>query len=529
MMMKKFFAEKWFVIAVCTIAILQIVNLVVFIRNGVIIEENNALRKEVEVVKAKSQSIMTGVVHSIDLGVRGYALTKKQGLLDPFSKVRKTTPELMTEIEILLKKQNYPEIQRFYSVRKELEKYFEWSAEMIEMVELDNMAEFQKMLERDKGYDLWIAYSDYQQPLEAFEDKLYDEALTSYNAAMRANKILQWIMAIFSLPVLFLIVTRIRKERSSRQELLAQVEDNDKRYVFNAGTDAVLTADQIIQQTIQNTRKASNFVKSMAGNNYDVDWEGLDDSNRKLNRETLAGDLINMREQLKRVKHEDEKRNWMNEGLASFSELVRNHQHDSKLLADRCVSFLTKYLNGQQASLFVLAGENGNEYLELVSCYAFDKKKYIEKNIDLGNGLVGQAFIEGETMHLREIPRGYTAITSGLGDSTPGYLLIVPLKYDIQTVAIIELASFYDFQPHQIQFIQKAGEFLASAILNSQNTQKMKNLLEAARTNEEQMRQREEEMRQNMEELQATQEELVRKEKEMQKRISENKVLSNNF
>jgi GAF domain-containing protein len=120
-------------------------------------------------------------------------------------------------------------------------------------------------------------------------------------------------------------------------------------------------------------------------------------------------------------------------------------------------------------------------------------------------------------------------ITSGLGDATPGHLLIVPLKYDIQIVAIFEIASFYEFQPHQIQFIQKAGEFLASAILNSQNTQKMKSLLDQAKITEEQMRQREEEMRQNMEELQATQEELVRKEREMQKRIGDTKVFSSNF
>ena len=305
--------------------------------------------------------------------------------------------------------------------------------------------------------------------------------------------------------------------------------DNDRKFVFNSGSSAFLTAKEIIDQTIQNTRKASNFIKNMANSNYDVDWEGLDETNIKLNSDTLAGDLINMREQLKKVKNEDEKRNWMNEGLATFSELVRNNQHDSQLLADKCVSFLTKYLNGQQASLFVLSGEENDQHLNLVSCYAFDKKKWIEKRVELGNGLVGQAFLEGETIRLKQIPRGYTSITSGLGDATPGFLVIVPLKYDIHTVALIELASFEEFQAHHIMFLQKAGEFLASAILNSQNTQKMQALLENARVNEEQMRQREEEMRQNMEELQATQEELVRKEKEMQKRLSETKMASSNF
>jgi CHASE3 domain sensor protein len=526
--MKKFFSEKWFVIAVCTIAVLQLINLAVFSRNNMVIKENNELRKQVEEVKSKSKSIMSDVVHGIDLGVRGFALTKKDALKDPFTIVTKSAPKLMSELETLLKKQQYDDIEKFHAVKKEMDNYFQWSAKMIEMVELGNMDEFSKMLEKDKGFDLWIAYKSYQDDVEKFEDELYDKAVTKYNSAMATNYILQWVMAIFSLPVLFLIVVRIQKERKGRQELLLQVEDNDRKYVFNPGLTNQLSAKEIIDQTIQNTRKASNFIKNMANSNYNVDWEGLNDTNKKLNEQTLAGDLINMREQLIRVKQEDEKRNWMNEGLASFSELVRNHQHDSQLLADKCVSFLTKYLNGQQASLFEIRGEDDNKFLQLVSCYAFAKKKFIEKKIDIGSGMIGQAYMEGETIHLREIPKGYTVITSGLGDATPGFLLIVPLKYDIHTVAVFEIASFYDFQSYQIQFIQKAGEFLASAILNSQNTQKMKSLLEQAKITEEQMRQREEEMRQNMEELQATQEELVRKEKEMQKRL-ETKVLANNF
>jgi truncated hemoglobin YjbI len=330
-------------------------------------------------------------------------------------------------------------------------------------------------------------------------------------------------------PLLWIIVARVITERKGREDLLRKVSENDRKFVFNPGTEALTTAKEIIGESIANTRKASHFIKSMANSNYGVDWEGLNESNRELNKETLAGDLMNMREQLKKVKAEDEKRNWMNEGLASFSELVRNHQHDPKLLSDKCVSFLTKYLHAQQASLFVLNSSDEDQYLELASCYAFDKKKFIEKRIELGNGLVGQAFLEGETMLLKEIPKGYTEITSGLGDATPKFLVIVPLKYDIQTVAIVEMASFSDFEQHHVTFLQKAGEFLASAILNSQNTQKMKALLDTARINEEQMRQREEEMRQNMEELQATQEELVRKEKEMQKRLSESKIVENNF
>jgi hypothetical protein len=88
------------------------------------------------------------------------------------------------------------------------------------------------------------------------------------------------------------------------------------------------------------------------------------------------------------------------------------------------------------------------------------------------------------------------------------------MKYNGETLAVVEIATFNDLEDYHIAFLQKAGEFLASAIVNTHTTAKMKSLLEEATIKEEQMRQREEELRQNMEELQATQEELVRKQRE---------------
>lgn len=528
--MKKFLAEKWFVLAVTLIIAALLINTLAGFRNNYIIKKNNDLRNQIETVKSLTSQIIFGTIHGIDLGVRGYALTLDDKLLEPYTNVTKSNPEIFNTIEQLLKEQQYKDLSKFYALRKEVDAYFAYTAQMIEMARENRTDEFVSMLKQDKGYDVWVMYDAFATALFAFEDKLNQEAVERYEAAMLNNLILQVGIVLLAVPVLLFIIIRIQKERKGREQLLFEIAENDRKYVFNPGVDKALTAREIINESIVNTRKASNFIKNMANSNYNVAWEGLNEQNSELNTETLAGDLINMREKLKRVKQEDERRNWMNEGLASFSEIVRNHQHDSQLLADKCVSFLTKYMEAQQASLFVLDGDEDDQHLELASAYAFDKKKWIEKRIEIGTGLVGQAFLEGETIQLKEIPKGYTEITSGLGDATPGFLVIVPLKYDIQTVALMELASFKNFEQHHILFLQKAGEFLASAILNSQNTQKMKSLLEHARINEEQMRQREEEMRQNMEELQATQEELVRKEKEMQKRLSESKIGSeNNF
>lgn len=515
--MKKFLTEKWFIIAVGIIAIALVANVVLTIRNNFIISQTDALVQETELVKQLTDKILTSTMHGLDLGVRGFALTKDEAMLKPYEKSVQSSTSIFRDLENIIKKQGYANIGDMTAVEEEVDSYIEFSKEMLAQASVDSMSVFNYMLKQDKGNAVESKYDAFSKRLFTYEDSLREQAYASYAAAVRNNLILQVVIVLTTLPVLFFIVMRIQREQKARKKLLMQVGENDRKYVFNAGVEKNLSAEEIIETSIQNTRRASEFVKTMASGNYEVEWRGLNDQNRKLNDETLAGDLINMREKLKTVKAEDEKRNWMNEGLAKFSEIVRNHQHDPKVLADKCVSFLTKYLDAQQGSLFVREGEEGEEYLNLASCYAFDKKKWIEKRIEIGNGLIGQAFLEGDMTLLKDVPNGYTQITSGLGDATPKYIVIVPLKYDIHTVAIIELASFNDFEEHQTLFLKKAGEFLASAILNSQTTQKMKILLENAKQNEEEMRAQEEEMRQNMEELQATQEELVRKEQERMK------------
>jgi DNA repair exonuclease SbcCD ATPase subunit len=113
------------------------------------------------------------------------------------------------------------------------------------------------------------------------------------------------------------------------------------------------------------------------------------------------------------------------------------------------------------------------------------------------------------------MPCDYTFITSGLGDATPTCLLIVPAKYNDRVEAVIEMAGFIRYETHQVAFVEKAGEILASTIVSAKNSEKMHRLLEDSTLQSEQMRAQEEEMRQNLEELMATQEQQQRLEREL--------------
>jgi GAF domain-containing protein len=212
---------------------------------------------------------------------------------------------------------------------------------------------------------------------------------------------------------------------------------------------------------------------------------------------------------------DEERRNWVNEGIAQFSELVRIHQNDGDQFYHKTLSFLVNYIKAQQGSLFIEEMENEKLILTLAACYAFDKRKWVEQKIEIGDGLIGQAYLEGTPVILKQVPSDYVKITSGLGIASPRSLVIIPIKHDDKTVAIMEYASFEELKDFQIQFLEKTGEHFASAIFSGRTTSRMKQLLDEAAIRENRMKQREEELSQNMEELQAIQEEMHRKQKEL--------------
>jgi PAS domain S-box-containing protein len=222
-----------------------------------------------------------------------------------------------------------------------------------------------------------------------------------------------------------------------------------------------------------------------------------------------------MRNNLKKVSEEDKKRNWATSGIAKFGDILRSYSDNFEKLADNIISNLVRYVGANQGALFIIEGntENASEdeqYMEMAAVYAWDKKKFLEKKIYKGDGLAGQAWLEGDTIYLTEVPDDYVNITSGLGEANPRSVLIVPLKVNEELHGVVEIASFREYEDFEIEFIERVCESIASTISSVKINERTQKLLQESTMMTEQMRAQEEEMRQNMEELQATQEKTQR-------------------
>jgi putative methionine-R-sulfoxide reductase with GAF domain len=276
-----------------------------------------------------------------------------------------------------------------------------------------------------------------------------------------------------------------------------------------------------INQILEQLKDATEFVAAIGEGKLDYDYKKLD-ADYATGKNRLADSLISMQSKLRTLNEDEQRRNWANEGLTKFVDILRSSDDSITTLGDRIISSLVKYTNSNQGGLYILNDDDeNNRFLELISLFAFDLKKYEVRKVRLGEGLLGQTFLEKETTVLNDIPQEYIRITSGLGEANPKSLLLVPLKVDKEVYGMVELASFKNYQLHEISFVEKLAETIAATLASVKVGQKNKNLIEQFQQQTEELRSQEEEMRQNMEELQATQEELSRKEQDYLARIQE--------
>ncbi len=325
------------------------------------------------------------------------------------------------------------------------------------------------------------------------------------------------ITAIALLSAIFLMRTITRPVNFLKKIILKLgrgelVEEKGSNFSNDEIGEMAVATDNLVS----GLRGTSHFAENIGNGNYNTEFKPLSE------HDVLGNALINMRDNLAKVAEDDKKRNWATEGQAMFGEILRTNNSDLGKLADQIVSNLVKYLKANQGAIYIADETEADEEptMSMKACYAWDKKKFLNQKIYRGEGLSGQAWQEGDTIYLTDVPQNYVRITSGLGDSNPTSVLIVPLKVNDQIFGVVEIASFNLFQEFEIEFVQKIAESIASTISTVKINARTHKLLEESQEMTEQMRAQEEEMRQNMEELQATQEEMQRSQAETESTLN---------
>jgi len=200
---------------------------------------------------------------------------------------------------------------------------------------------------------------------------------------------------------------------------------------------------------------------------------------------------------LKKAEQESADRNWILTGNFELNEKIRGEKTETEL-AQSVINQLCTYLNTQIGAIYLF--DNGQ--LNLSGSYAYSFRKQNTSIIKPGEGLVGQAAAEKKIIVFTEVPDDYIRINSGLGNSIPKNLVMLPLLQDEEIKGVIEIGSAKEFSTLQMEFLSKIGENIAIVINAAQSRRKLKDLLEETRRQAEELEVQQEELKQSNEELQ---------------------------
>jgi hypothetical protein len=224
------------------------------------------------------------------------------------------------------------------------------------------------------------------------------------------------------------------------------------------------------QKTAKNLNQFSKELKEVKDFTEQVKKGKFDHNFVIFNEQgTLGKAFKDMQKGLIDIFAENNRRDWANEGLAKFGQIIAQYSDNLEALADKTIKELVIYLQINQGGFFMVEEQEQTTKLILKAAYAYDKKKFLEKEINKGQGLLGQVWQEGEVVYLKEIPDNYIQITSGLGEATPKVLLIVPFRNNQQILGLFELASFQEIPTYQIEFVTKVADSIGQIIANIYN------------------------------------------------------------
>ncbi|MBD2103043.1 HAMP domain-containing protein [Leptolyngbya sp. FACHB-261] len=210
--------------------------------------------------------------------------------------------------------------------------------------------------------------------------------------------------------------------------------------------------------------------------------------------------IANLRETTQKNTEQD----WLKTNLAKFTRMLQG-QRDLLTVSKLILSELAPLVSAQHGVFYLVeegmrdrAGQDPLQlpaYLKLLSTYAYRERKRLANRFEMGEGLVGQCALEKERILLTEVPDDYIKISSGLGESVPLNVVVLPVLFEGQVTAVIELASFRHFSEIHLSFFDQLTESIAIVLNTIAASMRTEELLKQSQSLAEELQTQQAELR----------------------------------
>ncbi|MFD1612468.1 HAMP domain-containing protein [Sphingomonas tabacisoli] len=223
-------------------------------------------------------------------------------------------------------------------------------------------------------------------------------------------------------------------------------------------------------------------------------------------KDTINEMIRNLKEQTLKNAEQD----WLKTNLARFSRMLQG-ERDLTTVSNLIMSELAPLVNAQYGVFYVTQRDDEQTHLELAASYGAESHSELKEKFGLREGLIGQAAADKRPIVLKDVPPDFIRIGSGLGHAKPSTVAVLPALFEDDVKAVIELASFGEFNETHQSFLDQLMESVGIVLNTIAATMRTEGLLKQSQLLTQELQARQTELTTKQEELHATNEELQEK------------------
>ncbi len=236
----------------------------------------------------------------------------------------------------------------------------------------------------------------------------------------------------------------------------------------------------------------------------------------------LKGNINEMIRNLRETTLRNSEQDWLKTNLAKFTRLMQG-QKNLTTVSQMTLSELAPLVGAKHGVFYIADTGTDTPVLRLAATYAYRERKHLNKEFAIGEGLVGQAAFEKQRILLTNAPGDYVQINSGLGEAKPMQIIILPIVFEGQVLAVMELASFTPFSEINQSLLDQLTESIGVVLNTIQANMRTEELLSQSQSLAEELQAQQEELtetnkrlEQQAKSLQASEELLKQQQEELQ-------------
>jgi HAMP domain-containing protein/signal transduction histidine kinase/CheY-like chemotaxis protein len=179
----------------------------------------------------------------------------------------------------------------------------------------------------------------------------------------------------------------------------------------------------------------------------------------------LKDNINEMIRNLRDTTRKNMEQDWLKTNLAKFSRMLQG-QRDLAAVSQLILSDLAPLVAAHHGVFYIVDSSGDQPTIKLLSSYAYQDRKHVKSEFQVGEGLVGQCAASRRMLRINDVPESYIQISSGLGEAPPRSIAVLPVLFEGETRAVLELATFDEFDEIRLTFLEQLAESIG-IVLNT--------------------------------------------------------------